>query len=275
MDNGYHYLKTIMQSIGLYDEVSVECMRSENEIHENKIRVTNIGCPFLPNDERNLAGKAAKAFFDFSKITGYDVKINISKNIPVCAGLGGGSANGASVLRILNKMFKTDLDALTLIKLGNLVGSDVPFCIFGGTKLAEGRGDILTDISPLPSCFIVLCKPFFSCSTPELFKRVDCRKIKIRPDTQGIISALDDRDIYGVTRHIYNVFEDFLPRGIGDVEEIKYIMLDNNALGSLMTGSGPTVFGIFNSESNAESAYNALKQDYKECFITKPVTGSM
>jgi len=169
-------------------------------------------------------------------------------------------------------MFNTNLKHDILIKLGSAVGSDVPFCIFGGIMLAEGRGDILTKLTPLPPCFIVICKPAFSCSTPELFKMINCRKIKIRPDTDGIITALTNSDIYSAVRRMYNVFEDFLPRGTGDIEEIKYIMLNNGALGSFMTGSGPTVFGVFDDDVKAQKTFTVLRQDYEECFITLPVT---
>jgi 4-diphosphocytidyl-2-C-methyl-D-erythritol kinase len=270
MDNGFHYLKTIMQSINLCDEITIECTSNENKRLTNDISVINSGCSFLPGDERNIAVKAAKAFLDFNDLTGFDIKINIIKNIPVCAGLGGGSADGACVIRILNRMFDTKLNREALINLGNIVGSDVPFCIFGGTVLAEGRGDILTNLTSLPSCFIVVCKPFFSCSTPELFKKVDCKRIKIRPDIDGIVSSLEEKDIGGVVRRMYNVFEGFLPRGIRDIEQIKYIMLDNGALGSIMTGSGPAVFGIFENEKKAQCAFNALKQNYKECYMALP-----
>ena len=271
MDNGYHSLKTIMQSISLCDEITLECIQSENARPGKNVRIIDSGRYFLPKDEKNIAVKAAKAFLEHTGISDYEINISIKKNIPVCAGLGGGSADGASVLRMLDKMFKTNLDRDALIKLGSTVGSDVPFCIFGGTMLAEGRGEILTDIAPMPMCYIVVCKPKYSFSTPELFRRIDCKKIRNRPDTEGIISSLLSNDLQGVARRMYNVFEDFLPRGASDIEGIKSVMLDNGALGSVMTGSGPTVVGVFENEQNANKAYACLKRDYSDTYLAHPV----
>ena len=271
MDNGFHNLKTIMQSVSLFDEITIECELHDNERTGNGIRVIDPGRSFLPNDERNIVVKAAGVFFEHTGLTGYDVKIRVSKNIPVCAGLGGGSADGACVLRMLDKMLKTNLDNEALIKIGSKVGSDVPFCIFGGTVLAEGRGEVLSNLSSMPMCHIVICKPRFNFSTPDIFRRINCKKIKIRPDTDGIISSLSDHDINGIARRMYNVFEDFLPRGQSDIEDIKHKLLDYGALSAVMTGSGPTVFGIFEDESSAKNAYDALKQDYKDTFLAEPV----
>ena len=271
MDNGYHNLKTIMQTISLSDEITIECKANETNCSENDVRIIDSGRSFLPSDERNIAIKAVVAFFEFTRIKGYTIRISIKKNIPVCAGLGGGSADGACVVRMMDKMLKTNLNRESLIKIGNSIGSDVPFCIFGGTVLAEGRGDVLTNQPPLPECFIVLCKPNFNCSTPELFKRINLKKIKIRPDTDGIVSSLETGDLTGVARRMYNVFEDFLPRGLGDIEDIRYKMLDNGSLGAIMTGSGSTVFGIFDSEKNAKEAYDKLSKEYKDVYFSKPV----
>ena len=272
MEDGYHSIKTIMQSISLYDEITIDCKPNEKDDAVNEIRIIDSGRSFLPNDERNIAVKAAKVFFEITDIKGYNLKISMKKKIPVCAGLGGGSADGACVLRMLDKMFDTNLNWDALIKLGNKVGSDIPFCIFGGTMLAEGRGGILTPITPIPPCFIVVCKPMFNCSTPELFRRVNCKKIKIRPDTDGIIAALSNNDLRGIAQRMYNVFEDFLPRGLGDIEDIRYKMLDNKSLGAIMTGSGSTVFGIFDNELNAQKIYDELRREYKEVFLVKPVS---
>ena len=265
MPDGYHNLKMVMQGVGLCDEITIDCRPGKG------ITVTDPGFQYLPCDERNIAVKAAKAFYGHTGITGYKTGIRIKKSIPVGAGLGGGSADGACVLRMMDEMFGTGLDRETLIKLGSLVGSDVPFCIFGGTKLAEGRGEVLTDLTPIPQCRIVICKPWFSCSTPELFKRVNCKNIRMRPHTEGLTAALEKGDLGDVARHMYNVFEDALPRGRRDVEDIKYKMLDCGALGSAMTGSGPSVFGLFDNEENAQKAYEKLKPQYRDCFLTQTV----
>ncbi|MCL2628881.1 MAG: 4-(cytidine 5'-diphospho)-2-C-methyl-D-erythritol kinase [Oscillospiraceae bacterium] len=263
-DDGYHNLKTIMQSINLCDEISLECTNGEG------INVsTNLA--YIPKGDQNIAAKAAASFFAHTGITGYGADICIEKNIPVCAGLGGGSTDAACVLRMLDEMFETKLQRKALEEIGNTIGADVPFCISGGTKLAEGTGEILTDLPPIPQSFIVVCKPPFSCSTPELFGRVNCEKIRARPDTEGLIKALENADINGVARRMYNVFEDILPHGKSEVDAIKGILLDNDALGTVMTGSGPAVFGLFSGEEKAKKAYERLLESYKDCYLTKTV----
>ena len=262
MDDGYHNIKTVMQSISLSDEIEVKCFSGEGV----KVK-TNM--PFIPGDERNIAAKAALAYFKYTGIKGFKTLINIKKRIPVCAGMGGGSADGACILRMLDNMFGTNLGSEQLEKVGATFGSDVPFCIAGGTALAEGRGEVLTRLTPIPRCFIVVCKPSFSCSTPELFRRVRCEKIKARPDTDGLIAALGSSDLRGIAQRMYNVFEDVLPRGMREVEDIKYVMHDNGALGAAMTGSGPSVFGVFLDAGGANRAHEHLKELYADCYIAQ------
>jgi len=264
MDDGYHDIKTVMQTVSLCDKITIECAPGE------EISV-DAGRPYLPSDHRNIAAKAALAFYEKTGIKGYSTHISIEKNIPVCAGLGGGSTDGACVLRMLDKMFDTGLGRQTLETLALTFGSDVPFCITGGTKLAKGRGEILTDLPPLPHCYIVICKPAFSCSTPVLFSRVKCDKIRARPDTDGLIRSLEDGFLGGVARRMYNVFEDILPHGALEIVEIKSTMLDCGTLGAVMTGSGPSVFGIFDNKANAQTAYERLCVYYNECFLTEAV----
>ena len=264
MNDGYHNLKMVMQTVSLCDEITIECSPGEGITVE-------AGLAYLPSDERNIAAKAARVFFEYTGISGYTTAITIKKQIPVCAGLGGGSADGACVLRMLDRMFKTDLGRGKLEMLAVSFGSDVPFCISGGTKLAEGRGEILTDLPDIPRCCIVICKPSFSFSTPELFKRVRCEKIRARPDTDGIIKALGNGDICGIARRMYNVFEDILPHGTQDINDIKNLLIDSGALGAVMTGSGPAVFGLFDNEDNARAAFLRLGDDYKDCFLAETV----
>jgi 4-diphosphocytidyl-2-C-methyl-D-erythritol kinase len=261
MESGYHRMRMVMQSVGLHDELGIRCAAGEG-IH------VSTDLKYLPNDDRNIASRAAAAFFDFTGITGYKTDINIKKNIPVCAGLGGGSTDGAAVLRALNTLFETKLTRATLEQLAEKVGSDVPFCIVGGTSLAEGRGEKLSDLTPLCDCHIVICKPAFAIQTPDLFKKINCDKIHLRPDTEGIINALNKSDIISVARRMYNVFEDVLPKGTGAIGEIKELLNDHMALGAVMTGTGSAVFGIFSDRASAESAYKELKSNYQECFLT-------
>ena len=264
MDDGYHFMKTVMQTVSLSDEITVGCAPGEG------IGV-DPGLPYLPGDERNIVTKAALAFYRHTGITGLFTHIRIKKNIPVCAGLGGGSSDGACVLRMLDRMFGTDLGIKALEAIGAGIGSDVPFCVAGGTSLAEGRGSILTALTPIPPSFIVVCKPPFNCSTPELFGRIRCEKIRARPDTDGMVAALQQGDLSAVARRMYNVFEDVLPRGLREITDIKYALLDKGALGAVMTGSGPSVIGLFDNEADAQLAFRHLKQSYVECYLTKTV----
>jgi len=264
MPNGYHNLKTIMQTVSLADEVTIECLPGEGI-------TVNSGLPYIPDDERNIAAKAAIAFFKSTGITGNKTHINVIKKIPVCAGLGGGSTDGACVLTLLDKMYETKLGRQKLEALGNTIGSDVPFSITGGTMLAEGKGEVLIDLPPIPHSHVVICKPPFSCSTPELFGLVKCEKIRARPDTDGIIKALGEKNIGDIARRMYNVFEDIMPRGKQEIVEIKNALLDNNALGAVMTGSGSAVFGVFDKIESAQRAYEQLKGNYRDCFLAETV----
>jgi len=264
MADGFHYIKTVMQTVSLSDEVEVRCEPGAG------ISV-DAGLPYLPGDERNIAAKAALAFYGHTGIKGHRTYIKIRKNIPVCAGLGGGSADGACVLRILDRLFETRLGYEAIERIGAGIGSDVPFCVAGGTSLAVGRGDILTSLTPVPKCAIVICKPPFNCPTPMLFGRIKCEKIRARPDTDGIVAALGQGDLGSAARRMYNVFEDALPRGAREIADIKYALLDKGALGAVMTGSGPAVIGLFDNEEDAYRAYGHLKLNYKECYLTSTV----
>lgn len=263
--DGYHELKMVMQSVYLCDQVTLTLGETE--------RLTlsaNLG--FLPVDEKNIAVMAARAF---ARHTGADLSrlsIHIDKHIPVCAGTAGGSSDGAAVLRGLNRLFDAGLTRVELAKIGEEVGSDVPYCVLGGTALAQGRGEILQPITPLEPCLIVLCKPPFPVSTPELFHAIDGVKLRCRPDTQGLMAALERRDLRGVSQRMFNVFEQALPAKRRTViEEIKNTLIQHGALGACMSGSGPTVFGIFLEERTARAAAAELRESYAETFVTGPV----
>ena len=262
MENGYHSMRMVMQTVNFHDEIHIAVQPGEGIKIKTNLR-------YIPSDGRNIAVKAAKLFFEHTGITGQGVLIDLKKNIPVCAGMGGGSSDAAAVLRALNELFDTKLDRKELEKLSFSLGADVPFCIAGGTSLAEGAGEILTDLPALPPCSIVICKPPLSISTPALFSNVDCNKIQIRPDTEGIIKALEDGSLTEVARRMYNVFETVLPKGADDVAEIKAKLLDFNALGTTMTGTGSAVFGIFDDPDAAAAAYQDLKSSYRECHLTE------
>ena len=201
-EDGYHDLQMVMQSVTLSDVLTVAPARGEQGEATSNLR-------FLPTGGKNLAQMAAAAFRSATGL-GSEVDVSIQKRIPVCAGLAGGSADAAAVLRAMNELTGANLSPVRLAKIGEQVGSDVPYCVLGGTALAEGRGETLTFLPPLPHCHIVVCKPSFSISTPQLFSRVNVRKIVRRPDTAGVIAALEAGDLAGVARRMYNVFEDVL-----------------------------------------------------------------
>ena len=189
-----------------------------------------------------------------------------------CAGLAGGSSDAAAVLRALNQMEDARLFPETVAGIGARVGSDVPYCVMGGTALAEGRGEVLTPLPPLPKCWVVLCKPEFSISTPALFAKIDSVRLRCRPDTQGAIAALEGGDLAGVARRMYNVFEDALPeRQRTRVNDIKNALIQCGALGASMSGTGPTAFGLFDDEGLAQEARERLADFGGEVFLTQTV----
>lgn len=263
--DGYHEMRMLMQSVDLCDEVKISLT------HDGEIRVrTNLR--YLPSDGRNIAWKAARAFFDAlgEREKSLGAEITLKKRIPVCAGLAGGSSDGAAVLRALNKMLDVKLPPERLEELGGTLGSDVPFCVRGGTQLAEGRGEELTILKNLPDCGIVICKPAFSVSTPELFRHVDERRSHNHPDTEGMIAAIGRGELRGVTQRLYNVFEDVPGRHRAAAAEIKSRMLDLGAMGTAMSGTGPSVFGVFEDIEQAERARRALSQRWRDCFAARP-----
>ena len=261
--DGYHEMCMIMQTITLSDRVEISLNNS------GKISVSS-NLYFLPCDQRTIAYRSAAAFLSQAGRKDLGVDIAMSKHIPVCAGMGGGSADGAAVLRGLNTLLGSPLSVNQLENLGAGLGSDIPFCIAGGTALAQGRGECLTQLAPLPDCSIVVCKPRFSVSTPELFQKIDSSPIKLHPHTQGILSSIENGDIKGISMRLFNVFEDVLPDGRDDISVIKHIMLDNGAFGAVMTGTGSAVFGIFQDSLSAIDAKAALLKKYSEVFLAKP-----
>ncbi|MGN0985584.1 MAG: 4-(cytidine 5'-diphospho)-2-C-methyl-D-erythritol kinase [Candidatus Enterenecus sp.] len=262
-EDGYHDLQMVMQSIGLADTLTVTPAQGEGAMRTN--------LAYLPADGRNLAQMAAAAFRTATG-RGGQVDIAIEKRIPVCAGLAGGSSDAAAVLRAMNELTGAGLSPAELAEIGQSVGSDVPYCVVGGTALAEGRGERLTPLPPLPHCWVVLCKPAFSVSTPQLFSRVEVRKIVRRPDTAGLLAALEAGNLTGVARRMYNVFEDVLePRRRAEIDSIKAALIDCGALGASMSGSGPTVFGLFDSADAAQAACRRLEELYKSVFLCETV----
>lgn len=263
-DNGYHDLAMVMQTVRLCDEISINFQGDRLTLSSN--------LSFLPTGEKNLAVKATRLFYEAYKKEIPPLHISMEKKIPVCAGLAGGSGNAAAVLKILNNHHNSPFTQKELCEIGEKVGSDVPYCIVGGTAFVEGTGEIITPLSPLPPCYIVLCKPNFPISTPELFHTIDAIKIKHRPDTKGILQGMADGDLNSIACRMFNVFEQALtPRQQFIIEEIKSVFTDQGALGASMSGSGPTVIGLFAQKEKAMFAYETLLADYPDTFFTTPV----
>ena len=266
--DGYHDLRMVMQSVSLADTVTLRRTEAPG------IRVSS-NLNYLPNNENNLAVRAANVFFLHAGIESSGLEIALQKRIPVCAGTAGGSSDAAAVLRGLNRLYQTDYTPAELAALGEQVGSDVPYCVIGGTALAEGRGERITPLPPLPDCFLVLCKPGFSVSTPELFHAIDGVRLRCRPDTAGMIAALKQGNLREISMRMYNVFEDVLPNGRRDlIQSIRDEMLDGGALGACMSGTGPTVFGLFTDRDCAEQTAAQLKKSYRDTFVTEGVQGA-
>lgn len=264
-EDGYHDLKMVMQSITLADRLTLRPGRAPG------IQVSS-SFHFLPTGEKNLAGKAAVCFYQALGRPARDLDISITKHVPVCAGMAGGSSDAAAVLRALNRLEGDPFSPEELAHVGEAVGSDVPYCVLGCTALAQGRGEVLTPLSPLPHCWVVACKPDFPVSTPELFARIDSCRIRRRPDADGLMAALEQGDLMEVARRMYNVFEDVLPeRQLARVADIKNTLIQQGALGANMSGTGPTAFGLFSNQNQAQAAYDVLKQRYQEVFLAETV----
>ena len=262
-DDGYHDMYMIMQSISLCDTVTV---RSRGEGFALLARGLE-----LPEGKKTLEQRAAEAFFAFAGLPMPGLEVELEKVTPAFAGLGGGSADVAALLRILRDVYAPHITQKELEGIGLQIGSDMPFCIHGGTALAEGRGEILTDLPPLPDCWIVLSKPEFGISTPTLFARLHEEGEKHHPDIPGMMDALSRGDLEGIARRLGNVFEDVLPQECGEVFGIKERLLSLGALGAAMSGSGPTVFGLFREEESAGHAFEVLKESYPQTFLARPV----
>lgn len=264
LPNGYHEMRMVMQSVSLWDDVEIS-LNDSGRFH------CSSALGFLPTDEGNIAVRAAKKFFTAAGMDSGGAEIHLTKRIPVCAGLGGGSSDGAAVLRGLNRLCGDRFSRRELEAMAAEIGSDIPFCVAGGTQLATGTGTALEDLAPLPDCAIVICKPRFAIRTPELFAKIDSRRSRLHPDTAGILAALKEGSIEDVARRMYNVFEDVLPRSAGDVARLKGELLGLGALGSVMSGTGSALFGIFDDEAKAVAACAALKGDDCEVHLARPV----
>ncbi len=262
LPNGYHNIWMIMQSVSLYDTVTV----TKNDSGEITISCDKDG---IPTDSRNIAFKAALAFFSHTGIKNCGLHIDIQKCIPSKAGLAGGSADGAAVIKLLNELFEAKLTERELCRIGKTIGADVPFCIMGGTCLAQNIGDIISPLADIPQCFFVLAKPRMGVSTKEAYESFDNAPYIKRPKRDEMFTAAANGDFEKMCKLSANVFEQVIE--VPERVEIKKIMREHNAKLSLMSGSGPTVYGIFENISDAEACTEKLSSVAKEVFIATPV----
>ena len=262
LPNGYHTVRMVMQSISLHDDVTVRLDGSGK-------MTLRCSLPYLPVDHTNLAWRAANAFYSAVGMRDPGTSVFIRKRIPVSAGLAGGSTNAAAVLRALDTLHGTALGDGRLCEIGLRLGADVPYCLLGGTMLAEGIGERLTRLPACPEGWAVLIKPPFSVSTAAVCAAMDASQPTARPDTDGMLRALDAGDYQGVCHRLYNVMEAVTGAKHRQIHEIRGRLLDCGALGAVMSGSGPTTYGLFAGEAQARAAYETLKPEYPEIFLCK------
>ena len=263
-EDGYHDLKSVMQTVSLCDEIQMDVGTG---------RPWKLVCEKegIPCDERNLAWKAAKLYCDTIGVDPDGLEIRIDKHIPSGAGMGGGSADAAAVLRALNRYYGERLSLMELAELGAKAGSDVPFCVVGGTVLCEGRGEVLTRLADMPKCIFVVCKPEFSVSTPELYRKLDAVAVEIHPDNDAMERAIGEGNLLRITENIYNVFDPVVSREHNEIDHIKGIYRSFGAQAVQMTGSGSVVFAVMPDRESARNVQKELKKTYDQVFLAEPV----
>ena len=260
--DGYHLLKMIMQNIDLYDEISIEKQKKDITISCNK--------SYVPTDSRNLAYKAASLFKETYNIED-GVHIDIVKNIPVSAGLAGGSTDAAAVLKLMNKIFKVNASNKELMALGLKLGADIPYCINGGTALCEGIGEKITTLAPFKDKILVLVKPSFGVSTKEVYKAFNLDRVRVHPKTENLIEAMEQDNLYYVASNMKNLLENVTLRKHNILIKIKEEMNKYGAVGSMMSGSGPSVFAFFDDMLKAQRCYEKMKENHREVFLTRTI----
>lgn len=251
-ENGYHDVRMVMQTIYLYDNITIKKTQEPGIQLESNLF-------YLPLDEKNIAYKAAKLLMDEFQIPG-GVHITLDKHIPVAAGMAGGSSNAAAVLVGMNRMFSLGLSEKELMERGVKLGADVPYCVMRGTVLAEGIGEVLTPLAPVPKCYVLIAKPGVSVSTQMVYEKLDAQEITEHPDIDGILAGLENQDLHKVVASMGNVLELVTIEEYPVIEEIKNVMKEQGALNAMMSGSGPTVFGIFENRRTARKAQAKLRE---------------
>lgn len=261
-DDGYHNVEMIMQSVSLFDKVTISMA-----LHPHISLTSNYKFPGVI--QKNTAYIAAKAFFEYTHINNCGINIHIEKKIPTCAGLAGGSADAAAVLVALNDLFSCNLSKCDLALLGKNVGADVPFCLVGGTMLATGIGTSLLPLLNIPDCYIIIVKPNTFVSTKDAYKLADELPFNKKESVNKIISAIYKHDIHTISKFLYNRFEEVM--SLRENDRIKCLLKEHGAINSCMTGTGSAVFGIFDDEKDARDCKHILGNYYKEVFLVKPL----
>ncbi len=258
--DGYHDVEMVMQSVDLWDIVSIT----------EKDKGISIKCHMdgIPLDKTNTAYRAAALFKDRFGIE-KGLEIELHKNIPVAAGMAGGSADAAAVLVGLNRMWGLNLQEKDLMALAGIIGSDVPFCVVGGTALARGRGEEITALSPAEGIWLVLVTLEQRISTAEVYGKLDLRKVSVKPNISGMMDSLQRRDFEGIARNMVNVLEEVTVELCPQINTVKNDIMRQGAIGCCMSGSGPTVYGLFGDERAARKAYAALNPKYSQCFVVQ------
>lgn len=261
--DGYHDLQTVMQAVDLYDTVTVSLTSSPGII---------LSCgPGAPSDESNIAWRCAGALLDYINRPDTSLHITVEKQIPMQAGLGGGSADGAAVLAALNYLLESKLPLTELTGIGKTMGADIPFCLLGSAAFAEGIGEKLTVTDPVPPCSLAVVKPPFGISTKEAFSRFDRAEVSLNsPTADSLLQALQHRDLTAVGNSMFNLLECCC--GDSRIETIKQALLSRGALGALMTGSGSAVFGIFENDAQAGNAIRSMDKNLGAFYLCHPVT---
>ena len=266
LENGYHQVRMIMQTVGIHDTLTFERTTGE-------IKITS-DAGEIPLGEDNLIYKAASLMRERFQIAG-GVSVRLEKRIPVAAGMAGGSTDAACTMKAMNLLYDLGLSEEELCTLGVQIGADVPYCILGGTALSEGIGEVLTKLPPMPECVLLVAKPEIGVSTKEVYERIDRHEITDHPDVDGMQGAIAENDLDGVVKRLANVLATVTEEMHPVVQKIREVMLSQGALGSLMSGSGPSTFGIFESEEKARAAGEQIRELglAKQIFVTKPVSG--
>lgn len=261
LENGYHEVKMVMQTVGIYDVLTLK------KIPRGIVVTTDSG--ELPTDDNNLIYKAARLMIESYNIRG-GVNIHLEKNIPIAAGMAGGSTDAAGTFLGMKELFDLDATVQELQELGVKVGADVPYCIMGGTALAEGIGEILSPLPAPPECILLIAKPDINVSTKYVYEHLDAAGVEKHPDIDGMTEALARKDLQGIVERLGNVLESVTEKKHPIIAEIKKCMVEYGAMGSLMSGSGPTVFGIFEKREDAEKAMKHIrdKELAKQVFVT-------